>query len=64
MPEPQKIEKLRQLATAIRIRDLEMIYGAKLGHIGGDFSVIDILVTLYYAVLKLNPQQPSSRHSS
>lgn len=58
MHAPQKIEKLRQLATAIRMRDLEMIHGAKLGHIGGDFSVTDILVTLYFAVLKVNPQQP------
>lgn len=54
----RKIEKLRQLSRAIRKRDLEMVYGAKLGHIGGDFSVIDILATLYFAVLRIDPQHP------
>ena len=30
-----------------------------LGHIGGDFSVIDILVTSYWAALRVDPPRPS-----
>ncbi len=46
------------VATAIRISILEMIAAAKLGHVGGDFSVTDILTTLYFGVLKLDPARP------
>jgi transketolase len=35
-----------------------MVYGAKLGHIGGDFSATDILVTLYFGMLHLDPNRP------
>jgi len=35
-----------------------MISRAKLGHIGGDFSVADILATLYGAVLSVDPENP------
>ena len=56
----QTIAKLRKLSTAVRRRDLQMIHTAKLGHIGGDFSVTDILVTLYFGVLKLDPQAPAA----
>ena len=34
---------------------LTMIYRAKTGHIGGDFSVMDILATLYYKQMNLSP---------
>jgi transketolase len=36
-----------------------MVYGAKLGHIGGDFSATDILVTLYFSVLNVDPSRPN-----
>lgn len=35
---------------------LDMIYRAKTGHIGGDFSVMDILVTLYYKHMNVSPK--------
>ena len=54
----KKVDKLRSLATAVRRRDLEMIYRARLGHIGGDFSATDILVTLYFDVLRIDPKRP------
>jgi transketolase len=49
----------RDLARRIRLADLQMIYGAQLGHIGGDFSVADILATLYGGVLDVNPFEPA-----
>jgi transketolase len=49
---------LHDLAQHVRRDDLQMIYRARLGHIGGDFSVIDILVTLYAAVLNVDPLHP------
>lgn len=58
MIDPLRVDKLCRLARTIRRRDLEMVYGAKLGHIGGDFSAIDILVTLYFDVLRIDPQRP------
>jgi transketolase N-terminal domain/subunit len=35
-----------------------MVYGVKLGHIGGDFSTTDILVALYFDVLRIDPHRP------
>ena len=49
---------LSEIAQRVRRDDLQMIYRAGLGHIGGDFSVIDILVTLYAAVLNVDPLNP------
>ncbi|QNE35509.1 transketolase [Leifsonia shinshuensis] len=37
---------------------LAMIAKAKQGHIGGDFSVTDILTTLFFAVLRVDPARP------
>jgi len=58
MVDAQQVEKLRRLAGSIRQRDLQVVYGAKLGHIGGEMSAIDILVTLYFAVLHVDPARP------
>lgn len=56
----QKVDKLSKLATAVRRRDLQMVHDAKLGHIGGDLSAIDILVTLYFGVLHVDPHSPNA----
>ena len=49
---------LRKRATEARLRDLRMVYEAGLGHIGGEFSALDILTVLYHAVLRFDPQRP------
>ena len=49
---------LRDRANAIRRRNLRMLNHAKLGHTGGDLSAADILTTLYFAILNINPKQP------
>src|SRR5260370_32766766 len=49
---------LREMAQRVRRDDLQMVYRAGLGHIGGDFSLIDILVTLCAAVLNVDPAHP------
>jgi transketolase len=54
----RKVELLAGLARTVRLADLEMISRAKLGHIGGDYSVADILATLYGAVLNVDPEDP------
>jgi transketolase len=60
MVDTQKVATLTQLATTIRRRDVQMIYDAQIGHIGGDLSCIDILVTLYFAVLNIDPHSPDA----
>ena len=55
-----KIAALRERAIDVRLRDLQMIHGAKLGHIGGEFSATDILVTLFFGgVLRYDPTNPN-----
>jgi transketolase len=49
---------LRDRANAIRRRNLVMLNRARLGHTGGDLSAADILTTLYFAILNINPQSP------
>lgn len=54
-----RVEELRQRAVDVRLRDLKMIHGAGLGHIGGEFSATDILVTLFFGgVLRYDPAKP------
>ena len=51
---------LRTQANAIRRSVLETICHARMGHVGGDLSVTDILTTLFFAVLRLDPQAPQA----
>lgn len=55
----QRVEWLEAAARRIRRRILTTIQGAGLGHVGGDLSVTDILVTLFEAVLDLDPADPA-----
>lgn len=48
---------IREGARLIRRRDLTMVHAAGLGHIGGEFSVIDVLATLYLHVLDISPDR-------
>lgn len=54
----ETVARLRALARSVRRRDLQLVHRAKLGHVGGELSAIDILVTLYFAVLRLDPSRP------
>jgi len=58
--EPQERGRLlRELATDVRASVLRMISRAKLGHVGGDLSVTDILTTLFFGVLRVDPSDPA-----
>jgi transketolase len=54
-----KVEELRRRAYANRAQALTMIHRAGLGHAGGDLSSMDILTTLYGAVLRVDPARPA-----
>ncbi|WP_055549256.1 transketolase [Streptomyces sp. NBRC 110028] len=54
----EQVRELRQLAAEVRRTVVRMIDKAQLGHIGGDLSVTDILVTLFGRVLDVDPAQP------
>jgi transketolase len=49
---------LDRRATRSRLRDLRMVYEAGLGHLGGEFSALDILTTLYFGVLRIDAERP------
>ncbi|WP_116134101.1 transketolase [Tropicimonas sp. IMCC34043] len=51
-------QDLRAMANRIRRRDLQAVYEAGAGHIGGEMSVIDILTALYFDVLNVDPGNP------
>lgn len=50
------IESLESIAKKVRIRVLNSIYVTRSPHIGSSFSSIEILVALYFKVLKLSSQ--------
>ena len=54
-------DELRRLAYDFRIRDLQMIHEAGMGHTGGDMSAMDILTVLYFRVLDVDPSNPMDR---
>lgn len=50
------MKNLKAKAFELRKDVLDMIYRAKTGHTGGDFSVMEILVTLYYKQMNISPE--------
>jgi len=50
---------MRDLAKVVRGRILNMIYKTKSGHIASSFSIVEILLALYFGILRVNPSNPS-----
>ena len=53
-----RLARLRGISAEIRISIVNTIAGPRMGHIGGDFSVTDILVALFFDVLRYRPDDP------
>ncbi|MCY0096883.1 transketolase [Hoeflea ulvae] len=49
---------IRDKALWMRQHAMRMVYDKQLGHLGGDFSAIDVLATLYFGVLRYDPARP------
>jgi transketolase len=55
----KQAELLSNQARLARRQIIQMIDEAGQGHIGGDFSVIDVMTTLFSAVLNIDPADPT-----
>lgn len=55
----EKLAELPRRAKAVRRSIVQMVTAAKSGHPGGSLSAADILVTLFFAEMKLNPDKLS-----
>lgn len=49
-----------ELAKNIRLTCLEMCFNKKASHIGGAFSITDVLAVLYSNILNINPKAPNA----
>jgi transketolase len=56
--EAERIEILRSTARETRRLIVESIYRAQAGHLGGPLSAADILVALYFKIMRIDPQRP------
>ncbi|MGC8609879.1 MAG: transketolase [Thermoplasmata archaeon] len=54
----EEIKELKLKANEVRRLSIEMIYNAKSGHPGGSLSAAEILVTLYFKILRIDPKNP------
>lgn len=54
-----EISKLQDISRDIRCSVLTMVKEGGVGHIGGSLSITDILVSLYFKVLNIDPKNPS-----
>lgn len=53
-----ELKKLKRLSKEIRKEILTMAYQSKGSHLGCSLSIVDILTTLYFKVLHINPKKP------
>ena len=56
MMKAENIKVMTAKSFELRRDILDMVYRAKTGHIGGDFSVCDILNVLYSSVMNISPE--------
>lgn len=57
----EKIKELRRLSAEARQTMVEALIAAGCGHPGGAFSCIDVLIALYFEILKIDPKNPKWR---
>jgi transketolase len=55
----ESVDELKRIANRIRIEIIKMIGAAGSGHPGGSLSAVELLVALYFRVLRHDPQNPS-----
>ena len=58
MRKNDNIKKLKEMAGRVRKDIIEMLAQAGSGHPGGALSASDIMVALYFSVMRHNPQNP------
>ena len=58
MPKELKQNDLARIARQSCLRDLQAVFAAGAGHIGGEMSAMDILTALNFRVLRIWPDQP------
>jgi len=56
-PNRKEVDRYKKIAQQIRKDTLNIIYGAKAPHIGSSFSVIELLVALYFVELVVSPDK-------
>lgn len=54
----EKLSELADKAKAIRRHVISMIYAAQSGHPGGSLSAAEIMASLYFGILRVDPQNP------
>jgi transketolase len=54
------VKDLSLKAQAFRVQVLKMVYKAQTGHIGGAFSAAEILTSLFFHHLQIDPQRPDA----
>jgi len=55
---PEKKEYFRNLTREIRLAVLKMIYEAGSGHAGGSLSAVELVTTLYFDKMRVDPSNP------
>lgn len=54
-----KVKELKKIAMKVRLEGLEAIHSANSGHVGGAFSIADILTVLFFEKMRnIDPQNP------
>ena len=56
--EKSKVQALAAEATKARLLAVKMVHDAASGHPGGSLSCLDVLTTLYFDVMKVDPKNP------
>lgn len=55
------LNEITKIASILRARIIETSHRASIPHLGSCLSCVDILTTLYFSVLRINPDEPRAR---
>lgn len=54
-------EQIHATAQKLRLEAVRMVYEGKDGHPGPALSIADIIATLYFDAMNIDPQRPTGR---
>ncbi|MBO5884018.1 MAG: transketolase [Clostridia bacterium] len=56
--EQSKLNRLKEIATQVRINIVDEVHAASSGHPGGSLSIADIITYLYFEEMNVDPKNP------